>query len=107
MTEVVGLAATRKAACAVGRGVSLSVPASADSVDSRASSGQQSQSSEDWGALGFDESTLPGDPAVLQGIVDDMAYLRDITWSVWQGLDAVVASASSGRFEGATADALR
>ena len=57
--------------------------------------------------MGFDGDPLPGDPQVLQGIVDDFTYLRDTAWSVSQGLDAFVASASSGGFEGATADALR
>ncbi|MBV9026861.1 MAG: hypothetical protein JO362_24380, partial [Streptomycetaceae bacterium] len=50
---------------------------------------------------------MPGDPQVLQQIVDDFTYLRDVAWSVSQGLDAFVASASSGGFEGATAEALR
>ncbi|MBV9023950.1 MAG: hypothetical protein JO362_09185 [Streptomycetaceae bacterium] len=49
---------------------------------------------------------MPGDPQVLQGIVDDFTYLRDTAWSVSQGLDAFVASASGG-LEGAAADALR
>jgi hypothetical protein len=57
--------------------------------------------------LGFDGDPLPGDPRVLQGIVDDFASLRDVAWSVHQGLDAVVASASSGGLEGETAEALR
>jgi hypothetical protein len=57
--------------------------------------------------LGLDRGDIPGDPTVLQWIVDDFAFLRDVAWSVHQGLDAVVASALSGGFEGATADALR
>ncbi|MBV9023733.1 MAG: hypothetical protein JO362_08040 [Streptomycetaceae bacterium] len=61
----------------------------------------------EWSLLGYDEDPLPGDPEVLQGIVEDFTYLRDTAWSVSQGLDAVVASASSGGFEGAAADALR
>jgi hypothetical protein len=60
-----------------------------------------------WPRLGFDGDPLPGDPQVLQRIVDDFTYLRDTAWMVSQGLDAIVASASSGGFEGATADALR
>jgi hypothetical protein len=60
-----------------------------------------------WSVLGFDGDPLPGDPRVLQGVVDDFAFLRDTAWSVCQGLDAFLASASSGGFEGATADALR
>jgi hypothetical protein len=58
-------------------------------------------------ALGFDGDPVPGDPQVLQAIVDDFAYVRDVAWSVSQGLDAVVASASGGGFEGEVADALR
>jgi hypothetical protein len=50
---------------------------------------------------------LPGDPQVLQAVVDDFTFLRDVAWSVSQGLEAVVASASGGGFEGETADALR
>src|SRR6476661_6057569 len=61
----------------------------------------------DRSKLGFDGDPLPGDPRMSQGIVDDFAFLRDVAWSVCQGLDAVVASASSGGFEGAAADALR
>ena len=57
--------------------------------------------------LGFDGDPVPGDPRVLQQVVDDFTYLRDVAWSVCQGLDAVVASASSGGFEGEVADALR
>ncbi|MBV9024648.1 MAG: hypothetical protein JO362_12855, partial [Streptomycetaceae bacterium] len=56
--------------------------------------------------MGFDGDPLPGDPRVLQGIIDDFTFLRDTAWSVSQGLDAFVASASEG-FVGATADALR
>src|SRR2546421_7879843 len=61
----------------------------------------------DWSKLGYDGSPLPGDAQVLQGIIDDFTYLRDTAWSVSQGLDSVLTSASSGGFEGATADALR
>jgi hypothetical protein len=61
----------------------------------------------DWAQLGYDGNPVPGDPQVLQGIVDDFTYLRDTAWSVSQGLDSFLASASSGGFEGATADALR
>jgi citrate lyase beta subunit len=60
-----------------------------------------------WEKLGLNQGNVPGDPQVLQGIVDDFAFLRDVAWSVSQGLDAVVASASSGGFEGAAAEALR
>src|SRR5213595_3650801 len=63
--------------------------------------------SADWSKLGFDGNPVTGDPQVLQGIVDDFTYLRDVAWSVSQGLDAFVASAASGGFEGATADAFR
>ena len=62
-----------------------------------------SQPSADWGKLGFDGDPVPGCPEVLRRIVDDFTYLRDLAWSVSQGLDAFVASASSGGFEGATA----
>ncbi|MBV9022558.1 MAG: hypothetical protein JO362_01850 [Streptomycetaceae bacterium] len=62
--------------------------------------------SEAASALGFDGDPVPGEPRVLQGVVDDFTYLRDTAWSVSQGLDAFVASASGG-FAGATADALR
>ncbi|MBV9025635.1 MAG: hypothetical protein JO362_18005 [Streptomycetaceae bacterium] len=65
-----------------------------------------SPTNDDWLRLGFDGDPVPGDPQVLQGIVDDFTYLRDTAWSVSQGLDAFVASASGG-FAGATADALR
>jgi hypothetical protein len=58
-------------------------------------------------AVGLEGGGIPGDPAVLQQIIDDFTYLRDVAWSVSQGLDAVVASASGGGFEGETADALR
>jgi hypothetical protein len=68
---------------------------------------QTSQTSADWRTLGFDGNLVPGDPRVLQQVVDNFSSLRDTTWTVTQGLDAVVASASSGGFEGATADALR
>ncbi|MBV9023843.1 MAG: hypothetical protein JO362_08630, partial [Streptomycetaceae bacterium] len=61
----------------------------------------------EWSLLGYDGDPLSGDPALLQGIVDDFTYLKDTAWSVSQGLDMVVASVSSGRFEGATAGALR
>jgi hypothetical protein len=58
--------------------------------------------------LGFDEDpAVPGDPQVLQQVVDDFAYLRDVAWSVSQGLDAVVASSLSGGFAGEVAEALR
>ncbi|MBV9025029.1 MAG: hypothetical protein JO362_14855 [Streptomycetaceae bacterium] len=57
--------------------------------------------------MGLDGGGIPGDPQKLQGIIDDFTYLRDTAWSVSQGLDAFVASASSGGFEGETADALR
>jgi trehalose 6-phosphate synthase len=50
---------------------------------------------------------MPGDPKVLWGIVNDFTYLRDTAWAVSQELDAVVASASSGGFEGEVADTLR
>jgi hypothetical protein len=60
-----------------------------------------------WEKLGFDGDPVPGDPRVLQGVVDDFTFLRDVAWTVSQGLDALVTSASSGGFEGATADALR
>src|SRR5689334_13448237 len=60
-----------------------------------------------WSKLGFDGDPLPGDPRVLQSVVDDFTYLRDVAWSVSQGLEAVVASSLSGGFEGETADALR
>src|SRR6476620_3460286 len=53
-----------------------------------------------------DVTAVPGGPEVLEGVVDDFAYLRDMAWSVSQGLDAFVASASGG-FEGATANALQ
>jgi hypothetical protein len=56
--------------------------------------------------LGLDRDPLPGDPRVLQQIIDDFTYLRDTAWSVNQGLDAVLASSLQG-FQGATADALR
>src|SRR2546423_554015 len=69
--------------------------------------GQTTQSSGDWSKLGFEGDPLPGDPQALRGVVDDFTYLRDTAWTVYQGLDAFVASASSGGFEGATADALR
>jgi hypothetical protein len=58
-------------------------------------------------AVGLEGGGIPGDPAVLQQIIDDFTYLRNVAWSVSQGLDAVVASASGGGFEGETADALR
>jgi hypothetical protein len=61
----------------------------------------------DWSKLGLEGDPLPGDPQVLQQIIDDFTYLRDTAWSMAQGLDAFVASASSGGFEGATADVLR
>src|SRR6478672_2851524 len=61
----------------------------------------------DRSKLGFDGDPLPGDPRMSQQVVDDFAFLRDVAWSVSQGLDAVVALASSGGFEGAAADALR
>ncbi|MBV9022715.1 MAG: hypothetical protein JO362_02640 [Streptomycetaceae bacterium] len=60
----------------------------------------------DWSRLGFDGAPLPGDPRVLQGIIDDFTYLRDTAWSVSQGLDAF-ASASSEGFGGDTANVLR
>src|SRR6476660_1577894 len=66
-----------------------------------------STSPADWSKLGFDSDPLPGDPRVLQQVVEDFTFLRDVAWSVSQGLDALVASASSGGFEGAAADALR
>ncbi|MBV9024755.1 MAG: hypothetical protein JO362_13430, partial [Streptomycetaceae bacterium] len=66
-----------------------------------------STSPADWSKLGLDGNPLPGNPQVLQQIVDDFTYLRDTAWSVSQGLDAFVASASSGGFAGATADAFR
>ncbi|MBV9024484.1 MAG: hypothetical protein JO362_11995, partial [Streptomycetaceae bacterium] len=67
---------------------------------------ESAQMPPNWRELGFDGDPVPGDPQVLQGIVDDFTYLRDTAWSVSQGLDAFVASASGG-FAGATADALR
>jgi hypothetical protein len=60
-----------------------------------------------WEKLGFDGDPVPGDPRVLQGVVDDFTFLRDVAWTVSQGLEAVAAAASSGGFEGETADALR
>jgi DNA-binding GntR family transcriptional regulator len=69
----------------------------------------------DWSRMGFDGpavpaadvAVVPGDPRVLQQLVDDFAGLRDVAWSVSQGSDAFLASALSGGFEGETADALR
>ena len=49
-------------------------------------------------ASGADVTAVPGDPLVLQQVVDDFTFLRDVAWSVSQGLDAFVASASSGGF---------
>jgi hypothetical protein len=54
-----------------------------------------------------DVTAVPGDPWVLQQLVDDFAGLRDVAWSVSQGSDAFLASALSGGFEGETAEALR
>jgi hypothetical protein len=67
-----------------------------------------------WGKLGLDKpavpepdvTAMPGDPRVLQQVVDDFAYLRDTAWSVHQGLDALMTMSESG-FQGETADALR
>src|SRR6476646_9049041 len=95
------------------RGDPVTVPPSPGVPSSGPS--QTTQSSADWGKLGFDGPTasaadvtvLPGDPRVLQQVVDDFTYLRDVAGSVSQGLDAFVAAASSGGFEGAAADALR
>jgi trehalose 6-phosphate synthase len=56
---------------------------------------------------GIGRGDVPGDPQVLQGIIDDFTYLRDTAWAVSQELDAVVALASSGGFEGEVAEALR
>ena len=39
--------------------------------------GPMSQSGADWAKLGFDGNPLPGDPQVLQQIIDDFTYLRD------------------------------
>jgi hypothetical protein len=78
----------------------------------------------DWRTLGFDGpaapggtsrqrqgeadvTALPGDPRVLQGIIDDFTYLRDTAWTVSQGLVANLNLATSAGFEGKTADALR
>src|SRR6476620_3581577 len=63
--------------------------------------------SADWSKLGFDANPVTGDPRVLQQVVDDFTYLRDVAWSVSQGLGAFLASASSRGFEGAAAGALR
>ena len=59
--------------------------------------------SADWSKLGLDWDPVSGDLQILQRIVDDFRFLRDTAWLVSQGLDAFVASASSGGFEGATA----
>ena len=53
-----------------------------------------SHASDAASALGFEGNPVPGDPQVLQQIIDDFTYLRDTAWSVSQGLDAFVASAS-------------
>ncbi|MBV9026114.1 MAG: hypothetical protein JO362_20525 [Streptomycetaceae bacterium] len=63
--------------------------------------------SADWSKLGLDWDPVSGDLQILQRIVDDFRFLRDTAWLVSQGLDAFVASASSGGFEGAAADSLR
>jgi hypothetical protein len=70
-------------------------------------SGMMEDASGGWGKLGLGRDPVPGDPQVLQQVIDDCQYLRDTAWSVSQGLDAFLAVASAGGFEGATADALR
>src|SRR5881392_2990530 len=67
---------------------------------SRVMSPDHDQLTLDWRKLGFGGDPVPGDPRVLQGVVEDFGYLRDVAWSVAQGLDVVVASASGGGFEG-------
>src|SRR5689334_3539739 len=51
--------------------------------------------------------SVPGDPRVLQRVVEEFGYLRDVAWSVAQGLDVVVVSAAGGGFAGEVAEALR
>jgi hypothetical protein len=60
-----------------------------------------------WRKLGFGGDPVLGDPGVLQGVVEDFGYLRDVAWSVAQGLEAAVASSLSGGFAGEVAEALR
>src|SRR5689334_10636886 len=51
--------------------------------------------------------SVSGDARVLQRVVEEFGYLRDLAWSVAQGLDVVVVSAGGGGFAGEVAEALR
>ncbi|MDX3629323.1 actin cross-linking domain-containing toxin [Streptomyces europaeiscabiei] len=63
--------------------------------------------SDEWSRVGFTGNPVTGNPGVVDNITKELRGLSDLSGRVGGGLDALLAKAEDGGFEGRTADALR
>ncbi|BBC32466.1 hypothetical protein SGFS_037600 [Streptomyces graminofaciens] len=63
--------------------------------------------SDEWSRVGFTGNPVTGNPGAVENITKELRDLGDLAGRVSGGLDALLAKAEDGGFEGRTADALR